>query len=189
MASLREAGDAEAGEQDMEISFEPGLEDKARAALQAKSDRAKAEQMGVWEHYLEKRKQKRKQKKTQKKADDDDDVDEEIMNDPFFRDNADFGPEFDKPKGAKAMEVSTISQKDKKKGGKETDEERRQRAELELLLVGMWLEGGGQCQDRGGGVWLIVWREGGGGMYDSHLTSLSTAQTTRMRRWTSGTLT
>jgi hypothetical protein len=46
----------------MEISFEPGLEEKARAALQAKSDREKAESMGVWEQYLDQRKAKRKQK-------------------------------------------------------------------------------------------------------------------------------
>jgi hypothetical protein len=65
---------------------------------------------------------------------------QEIMNDPFFRDNADFGPEFAKAgKGS----ISKDGKQDKKakgkkgKGNKETVEERKQRQELELLLVGM----------------------------------------------------
>jgi hypothetical protein len=142
MASLRAGAGSDEGEHDMEISFEPGLEDKARAALKAKADRERAEQLGVWEQYLDMRRQKRKDRKAGKKDtrkgngdDDDDDMDPELMNDPFFRDNADFGPEYARPKGKGASEDG---KKGKKGKGKETDDERRQRAELELLLVGMW---------------------------------------------------
>lgn len=62
MRSLKQSAAGEERDQEMEISFEPGLEEKARAALKAKAEREKQESMSVWDQYLEKRKSKRKQR-------------------------------------------------------------------------------------------------------------------------------
>lgn len=62
MKELRHQDASEEPDQEMEISFEPGLEAKARAALKAKTERDRVENLNVWDQYLEKRKQKRKQK-------------------------------------------------------------------------------------------------------------------------------
>lgn len=62
MKELRHQDASEEPDQEMEISFEPGLEAKTRAALKAKAERDRVENLNVWDQYLEKRKQKRKQK-------------------------------------------------------------------------------------------------------------------------------
>ena len=62
MKELRQQAAKEEPDQEMEISFEPGLEEKAREALKAKAERDRKEDMSVWDSYLEKRKEKRKQK-------------------------------------------------------------------------------------------------------------------------------
>ncbi|CAM8958796.1 unnamed protein product [Rhodiola kirilowii] len=110
--------------QDMEVTFNTGLEDISKRILERSENKSET----VWEAHLRKRKEKRKAKKSKKDSDEESnysDNDEGI--DDFFSD----GPQLKRCKGD-----SKIKSDKKGKDNMEADKEAgASRAELELLLT------------------------------------------------------
>ncbi|KAJ3158513.1 pre-rRNA-processing protein esf1 [Geranomyces michiganensis] len=159
MGILGEVGEAtdvygnKDAEGDMEITFAPGLSEKAAKLLEKKKEDAALKDETVFDAYLRKRKEKRKAKKNARKAGDGsggdsgedgsnlDDHSESSeddraidMDDPFFAEE--FGDDFKPPKNAaKAKSKPTKSGKNKKQTEEERRAEQNARAELELLIA------------------------------------------------------
>ncbi|TPX62434.1 hypothetical protein SpCBS45565_g07043 [Spizellomyces sp. 'palustris'] len=122
-------------EEELEITFAPGLSEKAAALLEKKKERDTQKDETVFEQYLRKQKEKRKAKKTAQKELDDEPLvssgDEEIdMDDPFF--SEEFGPEYQ----PKVSDTSESKQPKKAlKSRKPTADDVKSKAELELLML------------------------------------------------------
>ena len=56
------------GEQDLEITWEPGLQETTEEMVKNKLKEKEGKNITPWEHYLQKRKQKRKEKRMQKES-------------------------------------------------------------------------------------------------------------------------
>ncbi|KAL2917909.1 pre-rRNA-processing protein esf1 [Polyrhizophydium stewartii] len=137
--------------EEMEITFAPGLSEKAASLLEKKKEEEARKNETVFEAYLRKRKEKRKARRAGQGADDDDDEEDAEQDsesddmagredDPFFQ--QDFGPEFAKPskngkgkdgKGSKGGKDG--DDKDGRSKKQVAEDEARSRAELELLLM------------------------------------------------------
>ncbi|GMI67772.1 hypothetical protein like AT3G01160 [Hibiscus trionum] len=113
-------GDGEEDGQDMEVTFNTGLEDISKRILEKKDKEAET----VWEAYLRKRREKKKAKKNKSKHSSDDESDESDMEaaeepDDFF--------------------IEEPSLRKSKKGRKQNEDTEKEaeasRAELELLLT------------------------------------------------------
>ncbi|KAJ3005338.1 pre-rRNA-processing protein esf1 [Thoreauomyces humboldtii] len=161
-AAASGAGDVYGGKgkgEELEITFAPGLSEKAAALLEKKKNDAAQKDETVFDTYLRTQKEKRKAKKTARKtgealptndsddhshnASSDDDHHGVDMSDPFFADA--FGPEFDGPANdSDDVAAPPKSKKDKKekKPKKPSPSSKealalaaREKAELELLLL------------------------------------------------------
>ncbi|KAJ3360300.1 pre-rRNA-processing protein esf1 [Kappamyces sp. JEL0680] len=128
------SGGEESEGEDMEITFAPGLSEKAAKRLEEKKERELQKEETVFETQLRKQKEKKKAKKMSKadqalesESEERDDIDD----DPFFQTS--FGSDYEDSGKKDRAEAP------KKKSTKLTKEERiekqRSRAELELLLV------------------------------------------------------
>ncbi|KAF7723565.1 pre-rRNA-processing protein esf1 [Apophysomyces ossiformis] len=128
-------------EGDMEISFTPGLSEKAGAAVQSRLNNEEEEhEETTIEKYMRKQREKRKARKEKrmntqnaKAADDDSEVDEEMANDPYFKETLQ-EMEAEGMAATDGGKAKTGKKKNKKKSKEEREEQRRQRAELELLV-------------------------------------------------------
>ncbi|GAA0183405.1 hypothetical protein LIER_30821 [Lithospermum erythrorhizon] len=108
--------------QDMEVTFNTGLEDISKRILENKDKKSET----VWEAYLRKRKEKKKARKTNaKSSDDESDYDQEAAEQPD-----DFFIEEPSNKGKGALK--RVPKENKKS---EAAEAEASRAELELLLA------------------------------------------------------
>jgi hypothetical protein len=165
-ASLLTAIQPEESEQeDMEITFVPGLKDVGKKMLEEKRQKEATKDETVWEKYqrerAEKKKARRKERRDGKKADDkqsggkksagkfadsddesEDDVavdpnDDEFFADAFTGDNYQEGESDDEVVSSRFSEKkeSKQPQKKQKKSKEEVAEEKRQRAQLELLMM------------------------------------------------------
>ncbi|XP_034684314.1 pre-rRNA-processing protein ESF1 [Vitis riparia] len=132
--ALLESGDGsdrddEEDGQDMEVTFNTGLEDISKRILEKREKKSET----VWEAYLKKRSEKRKARKNRSKyssEDESDDTDQELMEQPD-----DFFVEEHSAKGTKEV-TQGKNDKKKKKLQQETGKEAEvSRAELELLLA------------------------------------------------------
>ena len=68
---LKEIEDKESkndGEQDLEITWEPGLQETTEELVKNKLKEKEGKNVTPWEHYLQKRKQKKKEKRMQKES-------------------------------------------------------------------------------------------------------------------------
>lgn len=68
---LKEIEDKESkndGEQDLEITWEPGLQETTEELVKNKLKEKEGKNITPWEHYLQKRKQKKKEKRMQKES-------------------------------------------------------------------------------------------------------------------------
>ncbi|KAG4109115.1 hypothetical protein ERO13_1Z049326v2, partial [Gossypium hirsutum] len=114
-------GDGEEGGQDMEVTFNTGLEDISKRILEKKDKQAET----VWEAYLRKRREKKKSKKNKSKYSSEDETDDTDIEeateeaDDFF---------VEEPSLKK-------SKKERKKHEDAEKEAEASRAELELLLT------------------------------------------------------
>ncbi|KAI8824482.1 uncharacterized protein EV422DRAFT_520258 [Fimicolochytrium jonesii] len=137
-------GSKDKGEE-MEITFTPGLSEKAAALLDKKKGKDASKDETVFDAYLRKRKEKRKAKKAANKAGAEEGPNSEDalvssgdegvdMDDPFFRDAFDDNYA---PKGsiAKPEKESKPSKTKKAKNKPPTAEELKAKAELELLMA------------------------------------------------------
>lgn len=119
-------GDEEKEDQDMEVTFNTGLEDISKRILEKKDRKSET----VWETYLRNRKEKKKARKNRSKSSSEDessDTDREPAEEPddFFVDDT---------RVKKSKEVGRSAQK--RKGTQETPEKAEASlAELELLLA------------------------------------------------------
>lgn len=111
--------------QDMEVTFNTGLEDLSNKILQKKDKGSET----VWEAYLRKRKEKKKARKSRSKNSSDDESDESDQEPPEQPD--DFFEE--EPPGERAKKVSHPKKNRKKESLEKAAE--ASRAELELLLA------------------------------------------------------
>ena len=116
--------------QDMEVTFNTGLEDISKRILEKKDKKSET----VWEAYLKKRREKKKARKNRSEHssedESDDDTDQEQIEQPD-----DFFVEEHSSKGTKEVSLGKNDKK-KKKLQQETDKEAEvSRAELELLLA------------------------------------------------------
>ncbi|KAA3464432.1 pre-rRNA-processing protein esf1 [Gossypium australe] len=114
-------GDGEEGGQDMEVTFNTGLEDISKRILEKKDKQAET----VWEAYLRKRREKKKAKKNKSKYSSEDETDDTDIEeateeaDDFF-----------------VEEPSLKKSKKERKKHEDTEKEAEaSRAELELLLT------------------------------------------------------
>ncbi|XP_032228772.2 ESF1 homolog isoform X2 [Nematostella vectensis] len=134
--------DADDGiDEEMEITWEPGLKESAEELVTRKLAEKKKKKLTPWEAYLNKKKEKKKERKKQKnktehndEGEADDDIPEDVdMSDPFF--SQDFGPEF--PSGEKDSQQNgkTAKKKRTKTSGPETGQDKKNKDELELLLM------------------------------------------------------
>ncbi|KAJ3299525.1 pre-rRNA-processing protein esf1 [Borealophlyctis nickersoniae] len=132
-------------EGEMEITFAPGLSEKAAALLEKKKEREAQKNETVFESYLRKRKEKKKEKKAQAKKEQEDDEESEEdrlvdssddmgdEDDPFF--NTDFGDDYEPKKAKTPAPTTTKKTKPGKPTSKPTPEEAKSKAELELLFI------------------------------------------------------
>ncbi|EDO33365.1 predicted protein [Nematostella vectensis] len=133
--------DADDGiDEEMEITWEPGLKESAEELVTRKLAEKKEKKLTPWEAYLNKKKEKKKERKKQKnkyhndEGEADDAIPEDVdMSDPFF--SQDFGPEF--PSGEKDSQQNgkTAKKKRTKLNGPETGQDKKNKDELELLLM------------------------------------------------------
>ncbi|KAJ3271365.1 pre-rRNA-processing protein esf1 [Terramyces sp. JEL0728] len=125
-ALLGDDEDEDEGE-DMEITFAPGLSEKAAKRLEEIKEEKERGNETVFEANLRKQREKKKAKKaTKQTAKEESESERDDMDDPFFQ--HDFGSDFDEPKIEK--------KKEKKKTDKqERLEKAKSRAELELLMM------------------------------------------------------
>ncbi|KAK1302211.1 hypothetical protein QJS10_CPB12g01781 [Acorus calamus] len=119
------------GDKDMEITFNPGLEDISKHILEKKDKGSET----VWEAYLRKKREKKKARKNASKYSSDDDSsgeDEEVPDQPDdFFDEESSGSDEERSLNAKKKKKS-----EKRRQPPEMDGEREaSRAELELLLA------------------------------------------------------
>ncbi|KAK1308320.1 hypothetical protein QJS10_CPA09g00110 [Acorus calamus] len=119
------------GDKDMEITFNPGLEDISKHILEKKDKGSET----VWEAYLRKKREKKKARKNASKHSSDDDSsgeDEEVPDQPDdFFDEESSGSDEERSLKAKKKKIS-----EKRRQPPEMDGEREaSRAELELLLA------------------------------------------------------
>ncbi|KAH9710808.1 NUC153 domain-containing protein [Citrus sinensis] len=130
--ALLESGDGsdEDGEedgQDMEVTFNTGLEDISKRILEKKDKKSET----IWEAYLRKRREKKKAGKNKSKYSSDDeasDTDREAIEEPddFF---------VEEPKGKKGEEAGGNHRKEEKEQQDTDKEATASTAELELLLA------------------------------------------------------
>lgn len=130
--ALLESGDGsdEDGEedgQDMEVTFNTGLEDISKRILEKKDKKSET----IWEAYLRKRREKKKAGKNKSKYSSDDeasDTDREAIEEPddFF---------VEEPKGKKGEEAGGNHRKEEKEQQDTDKEATASMAELELLLA------------------------------------------------------
>ncbi|XP_022132581.1 pre-rRNA-processing protein esf1 [Momordica charantia] len=118
--------DEEDGGQDMEVTFNTGLEDISKRILEKKDKKSET----VWEAYLRKRREKKvaaKNKSTHSSDDESSDTDREVVEeaDDFF---------VEEPPVKKGKNDQTKSIRNRKHAGKDEEAE-ASRAELELLLA------------------------------------------------------
>ncbi|XP_078672840.1 ESF1 homolog [Branchiostoma floridae x Branchiostoma belcheri] len=122
---------------EMEVTWEPGLREKAEDLVKKKTEDKKST---PWQQYLKKKKQKKRERKQElkkmqeeKKFEEVEDSDEEDLpagvdlGDDYFREELEKLQTDDKSKKRKKRE--------KKKVEEPTPEEKRQKAELELLVM------------------------------------------------------
>ncbi|XP_074628281.1 ESF1 homolog [Acropora palmata] len=137
---LKEIEDKESkndGEQDLEITWEPGLQETTEELVKNKLKEKEGKNITPWEHYLQKRKQKKKEKRMQKeslKKQNDSEESEDIpsdvdLSDPYFREEIDAGLSNVNNKG------SAKTSKKRKWEVEETEEDKKAKEELELLLM------------------------------------------------------
>ncbi|CAH3174378.1 unnamed protein product [Porites lobata] len=126
-------------EQEIEITWEPGLQEATEGLVTNKMKEKERKEMTPWETYLQNKKDKRKEKQTTKDASkkqiSEKEPDESYesftdvdVSDPFFSQEIDFGL----TKGDKA---SAKTKKNRKRARKETEEDKKAKEELELLLM------------------------------------------------------
>ncbi|XP_073230335.1 ESF1 homolog [Porites lutea] len=126
-------------EQEIEITWEPGLQEATEGLVTNKMKEKERKEMTPWETYLQNKKDKRKEKQTRKDASNkqisEKEPDESYesftdvdVSDPFFSQEIDFGL----TKGDKA---SAKTKKNRKRARKETEEDKKAKEELELLLM------------------------------------------------------
>lgn len=118
--------DEEDGGQDMEVTFNTGLEDISKRILEKKDKKSET----VWEAYLRKRREKKaaaKNKSTHSSDDESSDTDREVVEeaDDFF---------VEEPPVKKGKNDQTKSIRNREHAGKDEEAE-ASRAELELLLA------------------------------------------------------
>eukprot|EP00124_Ichthyophonus_hoferi_P000985 Ihof_evm17s43 gene=Ihof_evmTU17s43 len=134
LGDLKEEEDNEKPNQDMEITFEPGLKEKAEELLKQKAAKDAEGNMSVWEQYLEKKKQKRKDRKKALKNKSKEDQEEEDMDDredlqdPYFTEDV-YGSDFEDGGGKKTKGKKSA------KTEEEIEQEEKEKAGLELLLM------------------------------------------------------
>lgn len=121
--------DGEEDGQDMEVTFNTGLEDISKRILEKKDKKSET----VWEAYLRKRREKRKDRKNRSKHSSDDESDDDTDQEQIEQLD-DFFVEEDSVKGTKKAPRGKNGKK--KKLQQETNKEAEvSRAELELLLA------------------------------------------------------
>ncbi|KAG4203043.1 hypothetical protein ERO13_A05G376600v2 [Gossypium hirsutum] len=114
-------GDGEEGSQDMEVTFNTGLEDISKRILEKKDKQAET----VWEAYLRKRREKKKAKKNKSKYSSEDETD-----------NTDIEEATEEADDFFVEEPSLKKSKKERKKYEDTEKEAEaSRAELELLLT------------------------------------------------------
>ncbi|PPR88249.1 hypothetical protein GOBAR_AA32435 [Gossypium barbadense] len=114
-------GDGEGGSQDMEVTFNTGLEDISKRILEKKDKQAET----VWEAYLQKRREKKKAKKNKSKYSSEDETD-----------NTDIEEATEEADDFFVEEPSLKKSKKERKKYEDTEKEAEaSRAELELLLT------------------------------------------------------
>ncbi|KAI9106234.1 hypothetical protein DFS34DRAFT_645034 [Phlyctochytrium arcticum] len=148
LLSSGDNGDVYGGKEnreEMEITFAPGLSEKAAALLEKRKDKLAHQDDSVFDQYLRKQKEKRKLKKQGGKTEADDEKDDDAlvssddegidMSDPFFAEEfADQNNEEEKPK-AQSLPASDKKQAKEEKR-KKAAEESKAKAQLELLMMG-----------------------------------------------------
>lgn len=120
-------GDEEEEGQDMEVTFNTGLEDISKKILEKRDKKSET----VWEAYQRRKKEKKKARKNRSKdsSDDDSDTDREPTEEPD-----DFFVE-EEPTAKEHKKASGKSGKKGKQAVETAEEEEASRAELELLLA------------------------------------------------------
>lgn len=148
--------EGEESEHDMEITFAPGLSEKAAKKLQEKKEREMQNEETVFETSLRKQKEKKKAKKSQKKEDEgaageQGDLQEvgasDEFDDPFFQSIDNVGDEFSNGSeqdsgdeiGLGSTNELKSSKNSQKKNKKQTKEERlakqKEKEQLQLLIM------------------------------------------------------
>ncbi|KAJ2997575.1 pre-rRNA-processing protein esf1 [Globomyces sp. JEL0801] len=133
--SLLAGSEEEDEEEELEITFAPGLSEKAAKRIEEIQEEKSRANETVFEATMRKSREKRKAKKLLKKSEnaiegsDEESEREDIINDPFFQDA--YGSDFEEPSVPKKINKSTDKQK------KKADREQlsKSKAELELLLM------------------------------------------------------
>jgi hypothetical protein len=128
--ALLNESDSQDENQEMEITFTPGITEKATKAIEEKKRLEILKDETVFEKYLRERKEKKLAKRKPKAQDtlEDSDSVPEAENDPFFRHEFDEKEIEEKPKKKKLKANN-------KKGHTETEDQKRDREDLELLLM------------------------------------------------------
>lgn len=116
-------------DEEMEITFTPGLSDLGSKLLERKKERKDQEHETVFEKYLREKKEKRKQRKKERKLhkasennSDSDQIPDDLAHDPFFKDAYD-------------SDFELKSTKKQRKITESLDESVASKAELELLMM------------------------------------------------------
>lgn len=143
---LREIEDKERKsdrDQELEITWEPGLRETTEDLVTSKMKEKKRKEMTPWESYLQTIKEKRKEKRKGKEAskntstgiepDDSDEIPSDVdLSDPFFSQEIDTGiGNYNKTEKASTGKTK----KKRKRTAPETEEDRKAKEELELLLM------------------------------------------------------
>ncbi|KAI3631712.1 hypothetical protein MIR68_010185 [Amoeboaphelidium protococcarum] len=150
-------------QEEMEISFAPGLSDVAQRLLDSKKLREQQQGETVFEKYLREKSEKRKELKKQKKslwiADngrkdveydvDDDDIPAEYRDDAFFKQDI-YGADFDAPGhqisagGPMSGQKSNKTSKKRKSDQKDASNNNNNNTDLELLMLDERFDGNQQ---------------------------------------------
>lgn len=125
------------GEQDLEITWEPGLQETTEELVKNKLKQKEGKNITPWEHYLQKRKQKKKERRMQKESlkrqndsEESDNIPSDVdLSDPYFREEIDAALSNVNNKG------SAKTSKKRKWEVEETEEDKKAKEELELLLM------------------------------------------------------
>lgn len=127
-------------EQELEITWEPGLREATEELVANKIKEKEKKKMAPWEIYLQNKKEKRKEKRMEKESlkkrlsgresDESYDVPSDVdLSDPFFSREIDAGINEDENK------TSAKPRGKRKHGDTETEEDKKAKEELELLLM------------------------------------------------------